>query len=127
MQNLIPPEIRPVIKHAAYLSRRGCSDGTETFANFAYTTLKNAVVLPDDVTEEVFSPCDYLPHLQQVLFATDGLNESVTYESFIIVPESLNASLYEQFGNDVNIDGKFVSNASTVTMSLFHNQLIIMP
>ena len=127
MQSLIAPEIRPVIKHASHLSRKGCSDASNTFANFSYNQLKEASLLPESLILEDFSPCEYLPHLQQVLFATDELNESVTYESFIIVPESLNASLYEQFGNDVNIDGKFVSNASTVTMSLFHNQLIIMP
>ena len=78
--------------------------------------------MPESLVLEEFSPCEYLPHLQQILFATDELNENVTYQNFIIVP----ASLYEQLG-DVNIDGKFVSYAPAATMSLFHYQLIILP
>ena len=109
MQNLIPPEIRPVIKHAAYLSRRECSDGSETFTDFAYTALRNAAVVPDNVTKEVFSPCDYLPHLQQVLFSTDELDTSVTYETLVVVPEHLNNSLYELFGDEMEFNGPFVS------------------
>ena len=126
MQNLIPPEIRPVIKHAAYLSRRECSDGSETFTDFAYTALRNAAVVPDNVTKEVFSPCDYLPHLQQVLFSTDNLDANVTYETLVVVPESLNNSLYELFGGEMEINGPFVSydvslklfTCSTISQSL---------
>lgn len=82
--------------------------------------------MPESLVLEEFSPCEYLPHLQQILFATDELNENVTYQNFIIVPAS-----YEQLG-DVNIDGKFVrtykfSYAPAATMSLFHYQLIILP
>ena len=67
--------------------------------------------MPDSLSLEEFSPCDYLSHLQQNLFSTGELNENVTYKNFFIVPESLNASLHLQFGDDVNIDGKFVSAA----------------
>ena len=109
MQTLIPSEMRPVIKHAAYLSRRGCSDASKTFANFAYIKLSDAAVLPSDLSLEDFSPCDYLPHLQQVLFSTDELDETVTYETFVVVPESMKTVLYEQFGNEVEINGPFVS------------------
>ena len=111
MQSLIPPEIRPVIKHAAHLSRRGCSDGSETFANFSYTELRNAEILPEDLALEDFSPCDYLQDLQQVLFSTDELDSSVTYETLVVLPESLNATLYEKFGSsEVEFNGPFVSS-----------------
>ena len=109
VQNLIAPELRPVIKNAARLSRRGCSDASNAFANFSYTKLSNASVLPIDLAFEDFSSCDYLPQLQQLLFSTDELDESVTYESFVVVPESINATLYELFGEDVDINGPFVS------------------
>ena len=109
MQSLIPPEIRPAIKHADHLSRRGCSDGSDSFANYSYIALRNATMLPDEMTFDDFSPCDYLPQLQQVLFSTDELAESVTYETFVIVPESLNTTLREQFGEDTDINGPFVS------------------
>jgi hypothetical protein len=98
----------PNIKHAAHLSRRGCSDGSEAFANFSYSLLTNASVLPDGTTFDNFSPCDYLPHLQQVLFPTDALDTSVTYESFIIIPDSLNTSLREHYGDEIAITGPFV-------------------
>ena len=111
MQSLIAPEIRPIIKHADRLSREGCSDASSTFASFSYNRLKDASLLPDSLSLEEFSPCDYLSHLQQNLFSTGELNENVTYKNFFIVPESLNASLHLQFGDDVNIDGKFVSAA----------------
>ena len=67
--------------------------------------------MPDSLSLEEFSPCEYLPHLQQNLFKTGELNENVTYKNFFIVPESLIASLHLQFEDDVNIDGKFVSYA----------------
>ena len=111
MQSLIASEIRPVIKHAAHLSRRGCSDGPETFTNFSYTELKNAAMLPDDLALGDFSPCDYLPHLQQVLFSTDELDTSVTYETLAVLPESLNNTLYEKFGNEIEFNGPFVSSS----------------
>ena len=98
-----------MIKHAAHLSRRGCSDASETFANFAFTQLSNAAVLPTDLALEDFSPCQYLPHLQQILFSTDELDESINYENFVVVPESIQTVLYEQFGNEVEINGPFVS------------------
>ena len=111
MQSLIPPEIRPVIKHAAHLSRRGCSDGSETFANFSYTELRNAEILPEDLALEDFSPCNYLQDLQQVLFSTDELDSSVTYETLVVLPESLNATLYEKIGSsEVEFNGPFVSS-----------------
>ena len=69
------------------------------------------------MTKEVFSPCDYLPHLQQVLFSTDELNASVTYETLVVVPEHLNNSLYELFGGEVEFDGPFVSY--DVSLNLF--------
>ena len=100
--------MRPVIKHAAHLSRRGCSDASETFANFAYTRLSNAGVLPDDLTIEDFSPCDHLQMLQHVLFVTDELDASVTYETLVIVPEALKTELYDQFGNQLEINGPYV-------------------
>ena len=100
--------MRPVIKHAAHLSRRGCSNASESFANFAYTKLINAGVLPGDVAFEGFSPCDYLQMLQQVLFSTNELDEDVTYENFVIVPETLKTELLGYFGNQVEINGPFV-------------------
>lgn len=109
MQNLISPEISPIIRHAALLSRRGCSDTSETFSNFAYTTLNAAEVLPADLGLEDFSPCEYLEQLQQVLFSTDEQVEKVTYENFVIVPEALNTSLYNLYGNEDVINGQFVS------------------
>lgn len=106
---MIAPEIRPVIKHAAHFSRRGCSDGSDAFVNFSYATLRNASVLSDDVTFKDFSPCDYLPHLQQVLFSTDTMDEHVTYETLVIVPESLKTSLHDLFGDEMKFNGPFVS------------------
>ena len=103
--------MRPVIKHAAHLSRRGCSDASETFVNFSYSELNNAGVLPDNLTIEDFSPCDHLQMLQHVVFSTNisNTNTSVTYENFVIVPESLSTYLHEQFSDDVEINGPFVS------------------
>jgi hypothetical protein len=66
-------------------------------------------VLPDGLVFDDFSSCEYLALLQQVLYTTDELDESVTYESFVVVPESLRASLIEKFGNEVEINGPFVS------------------
>ena len=66
-------------------------------------------MLPAELAFDDFSPCDYLPQLQQVVFSTDELDESVTYETFVIVPESLNTTLREQFGDDNDINGPFVS------------------
>ena len=106
---MIPPELRPVIKHAAHLSRRGCSDASETFANFSYNELTNAGVLPTELALEDFSPCEHLPHLQQVLFSTDELNESVTYETFVVVPDKIRNALHAQLGEEVDINGPFVS------------------
>ena len=109
MQNLIAPEIRPVIKNAAHFSRRGCSDASEAFANFSYNELTSASVLPNELAFEDFSPCDYLPHLQQVLFSTDMMDANVTYETFVVVPVSLNNSLSELLGDKIEFNGPFVS------------------
>lgn len=79
------------------------------FTNFSYTKLSNASVLPDNLTLEDFSPCDYLPNLQQVMFSTDELDDSVTYETLVVVPETLKTMLEEQLGNQTEIDGAFVS------------------
>jgi hypothetical protein len=108
-QNLIPTELRPVIKHSKHLSRRGCKDASERFANFSYTQLNNSQVLPEGVTFANFSSCEYLPHLQQLLYSTDELNETVTYETFVIIPDELAATLEEQLGNKTEFNGKFVS------------------
>lgn len=110
MQSLIPPEIRPAIKHAAHLSRRGCSDGSDNFSNFSYTLLSNATILPVELAFNDFSSCDYLPQLQQVLFSTDELDENVTYENFVIVPQSLNTTLRDELAYNVEVDGPFVSS-----------------
>lgn len=111
VQSLIAPEVRPVVKHAQNLLRTGCSDASasEAFASFSYTELSGAGVLPNGLTSEEFSVCEYLPHLQQVLFSTEDMDENVTYESFVVIPDSLNTSLYNLFGNDVVINGQFVS------------------
>lgn len=66
-------------------------------------------MLPVDLTFEEFSSCDYLPQLQQLLFSTDELDESVTYESFVVVPETIKTTLHQLFGEDVDINGPFVS------------------
>lgn len=115
VQSLIPADIRPVIQHAAHLSRRGCSDASDAFANFAFTTLDkarldNETVLPDDLSFEEFSACEYLPQLQQVLFSTEEMDESVTYQSFVVIPEELQATLRDRFGEGVEINGPFVSS-----------------
>ena len=109
VQSLIAPELRPVIKHAAHLSRRGCSDASNAFAIFAYNELSNASVLPSNLAFEDFSPCNFLPELQQVLYSTNELDESVTYETLVVVPDSIKDALHEQFGDDVDINGPFVS------------------
>lgn len=97
------------MKHSGRFSRGGCSNPSEMFANFSYTKLINASVLPSNLTVEEFSPCDYLPHLQKVMFATDELDDSVTYETFVVVPDDLKTSLQEQLGNETEINGSFVS------------------
>lgn len=119
MLSLIPPEIRPVINDAARGSRRGCSDVSDTFANFAYMTLKTALtnnetVLLDDFAFEDFSACEYLPELQQVLFPTDEFDENVTYETFVIVPDSIRTLVHELYGDEVEVNGPFVSSAMKV-------------
>jgi transcriptional regulator NrdR family protein len=108
-QNLIPYEIRPVIKHAKHLSRRGCKDASERFTNFSYIQLNNSQLLPEDLTVDDFSSCEYLSQLQQLLYSTEELDETVTYETFVIIPDDLVATLEEQFGADAEFDGKFVS------------------
>lgn len=123
VQSLIPSEMRPSIKHTAHLSRQGCSDGSDAFANFSYTVLTNASALPDGLSFDDFSPCDYLPNLQQVLFSTDVLNESVTYEHFVIIPDSLNTSLHEHYGGEVEINGPFVRFSSNLTTLTFRYEL----
>lgn len=80
--------------------------------------LTNASVLPDGLIFDDFSPCNYLPHLQQVLFSTDALDTSVTYESFVIISDSLNVSLRERFGEDVDISGTFVRMYSLTSFYL---------
>ena len=109
MQSLIPREIRPVIKHSAHISKRGCSDASTTFAKFAYTTLSDASVLGHDFALEDFSVCDFLPQLQQILYSTGELDASVTYDTFVVVPENITVSLHEKFGNETEINGPFVS------------------
>jgi hypothetical protein len=98
VQSWIGLEIRPVIKHAAHFSRNGCLDASETFINFAYTELSRAAVLPTGLALDEFSPCDYLQHLQQVIFAANVSDTNLTYNSFVVAPESLNNTLQEQFG-----------------------------
>lgn len=56
-----------------------------------------------------FSSCEYLSQLQQLLYSTEELDETVTYETFVIIPDDLVATLEEQFGADAEFDGKFVS------------------
>jgi hypothetical protein len=76
-------------------------------------------MLPDDLEFDDFSSCDYLPLLQKVLF--DELDESVTYESFVIVPEALSMALNEQYGNEVEINGPFVSFTPVLLLSSCHD------
>ena len=119
VQSLIPHEIRPVIKHSAHLSKRGCSDASETFAKFAYTSLSDASVFSDSFVFEDFSACEFLPQLQQLLYSTNEINTSVTYETFVRVPENITFSLHEKFGNETKIDGPFVSSFSPSLPCLF--------
>ena len=109
MHSLIPAEIRSIVKNSARFSRGGCADPPETFTNFSYTKLSNASVLPSNLTLEEFSPCDYLPNLQQVMFSTDELDDNVTYETLVVVPESLKIMLEDELGNQTEINGEFVS------------------
>lgn len=116
VQSLIVPEIRPLIKNA----EKECTQSlTQTFETFSYNELSSAGVLPDDLTSEEFSPCDYLPNLQQVLFETDELNEDVTYETFVVIPDSLNTMLHDRLGNDVKVNGQFVSQKNFFLTSTF--------
>ena len=117
--------MRPVIKHASHLSRRGCSNASESFANFSYSELSTAGVLPDGLAFEDFSPCDYLQMLQQILFSTNGSNATVTYESLVVVPETLKTELLGYFGDDVKIDGPLVSlsDESTFSYNLFNHMI----
>jgi hypothetical protein len=116
VQDLITPEIRPVVKHASRLMHysalmhKKCTDSSESFNNYAFDRLSSASLLPEDIAVEEFSACDNLPHLQQLIFETEGLNEYVTYENFVILPENLTAQLLE-FYNDTNttFNGEFVS------------------
>lgn len=103
------PEIRPIIRHATLLLRNGCSDASEAFTTFSYTQLSTTDMLPVGLSLEDFSPCEYLMQLQQTLFSTDLQDESVTYETFVVVPEVLNTSLYDKFGHEAEINGQFVS------------------
>lgn len=109
VQSLIGPEIRSVVRHASSLKRNGCTAASESFATFAYNKLSTAALLPDGLTLDDFSPCSYLDLLQQLLFTTNELDMSVTYETFVVVPESLNTTLYNQFGNETDFNGSFVS------------------
>ena len=120
VQNLIPHEIRPVIKHSAHLSKRGCSDASETFAKFAYTSLSDVLIFSDSFVFEDFSTCEFLPQLQQLLYSTNEINTKVTYEDFVIVPENITISLREKFGNETEIDGPFVSSFSPSLLSFFN-------
>ena len=113
-QTLIAPELRPVIKHAKHLSRRGCREASDIFTNYSFTTLSNAQILPGNLTIQNFSACEYLPQLQQLLFSTDALDESVTYETFVVIDDQLGAALREQFPNEEGFDGKFVSECTSL-------------
>lgn len=118
VQDLITPEIRPVIKHASRLMhysalmRKECTDSSKSFTNYTFERLRNASLLSEDIAVEEFSACDYLPRLQKLLFDLEVTNENVTYENFIILPENLTAQLQE-FYNDTNttFNGEFVSIA----------------
>ena len=118
VHSLIPVEIRSIVKNSARFSRGGCADPPEIFANFSYTKLSNASLLPSNLTLEEFSPCEYLPNLQQVLFSTDELDDNVTYETLVVVPESLKTTLEDQLGNQTEINGEFVS--CWVVISIVH-------
>jgi hypothetical protein len=107
VQTLITPEIRSVIKHSSHLVKDGCVNPSASFSNFAFTRLRDAGALPEDMLLVDFSPCEYLPHLQQELFSK--FNDNVTYENFVIVPKPLENFIQDYFGHEVNITGEFVS------------------
>lgn len=108
MQTLITPEIRSIIRHASQLEKDGCVKPSASFSNFSFTRLHDAGVLPEDLLLEDFSPCDYLSHLQQELFST--FNNNVTYQNFVVVPESFANMIQDYFYSEVNITGEFVSS-----------------
>ena len=75
-------------------------------------------MLPSNLAFKDFSRATFSLKLQQILYSTNELDESVTYESLVVVPYYIKDALHEQFGDDVDINGPFVSYlfaASNVT------------
>jgi hypothetical protein len=90
--------------------KNGCGNPSKSFTNYSFAQLHNAGILPQNLTIEDFPPCTYLPQLQQVLFTTDSLNDDVSYQNFVIVPESLEVALENYLGYGANIiSGTYVS------------------
>ena len=108
MQSLIRPEVKSAVKHAGLLMANGCANPSQNFVQFAITELRNANMLPANVSLANFSACDYLPHLQHLLFSTETLNTEVTYANLVVLPEALTTRLHEYLG-EIDLDGTMVS------------------
>ena len=55
-------DIRPVVKHASFFSKDGCSKPSATFIVYAYNFLNN-----QSIVKAVFNSCDFIPQLQVAL------------------------------------------------------------
>jgi len=92
--------------------KNGCSDPSESFTTYTFTLLSDVL---QDLDQADFSPCEYLPQLQQKLFLTASLSENVTFESLVVVSDSLQTELQSYFGNNTDLSGSFVSRSFSIS------------
>ena len=104
VNDLIPPEIRSVVRHASRIEQYGCSGTSDSFADYAFDLIGPAGSLRDD-----FNPCDFIGEIQMALFpSTSSLNENASFTDLIVLPSALESSLLGIFGNQTVLDGTFL-------------------
>lgn len=105
VRNLIPPEVRSLVRHADNLLQYGCRKEFISlhFTEYSYALLSLGISIED------YDPCDYIGEIQQALGYTSSVDEDASFLDFVVLPEDLKMSLEEIFGSSgVPIDGQFL-------------------
>ncbi len=106
VRDLIPSNIRSVVRHGNFHSRYGCSKPSSQFNDFAFNLLNNGTLSRDD-----FNACDYIPQIQVALNYKPNSNEVVTSFADLVVlakDSPLYNRLDDLYGTETNFTGEFL-------------------
>jgi len=110
MSELIPPEVRSVVRHANRLSKDGCLDSSlsVSFTEYVFDLLTEKGLLDPSAPRDDFNPCEHVGQIQVALGYTSSVLTDASFADLVVLTDEMQIRLEKYFGNGTSFSGDFL-------------------